>query len=86
MVVPPTLRALGNHIRGCEDLVSVLVEHEMVIAEMLPREMPMEVLGLDIEGEQICQQTGQGAGNVSRRLRAEVGRRVQRGVSERFGR
>jgi hypothetical protein len=45
--------ALGNLVGHGEDLVALLVEHEMIVAEMRSTHMPMEILGLEIERKHI---------------------------------
>src|ERR1700758_5022614 len=52
-----------DHIRHGEDLIAVLVEKKMVIAEMVSAHVPMKILGLQIEGEDIGQQMPQFARN-----------------------
>src|SRR5215210_1818682 len=38
--------ALGNGVRHREKLVALVIEHQMIVAEMRARHVPMEVLGL----------------------------------------
>ena len=42
---------LGHRIGDGEDLLGLLVEQQMVVAEMRPADVPVEVLGLEIERE-----------------------------------
>src|SRR5262245_23892279 len=43
----------GDRIRCFEDLRRLLIEQQMVVAEMRPGDMPMEILRLHIEGKDI---------------------------------
>jgi hypothetical protein len=40
--------ALGQLVRGLEDRFRPLVQHQVVVAEMPPADVPMEVLGLQV--------------------------------------
>ena len=70
--------ALGQLVGGGEDLLGLLVEQEMVVAEMRAADVPVEVLGLQIEGEGIGEQSVQGLGDGGDGLGGEVGRSVER--------
>ena len=50
----------GDGIRHVEELIALFVEHQMVIAEVWPGKMPVEILGFQIKGEYIGQQRIQG--------------------------
>jgi hypothetical protein len=75
-VVPPILRAgpLGDIVRHSEDLLSLLVQQEMVIAKVIPSHVPVEVLGLEIKCKYIRQQSPKRIGNLFNGLAAEAGR------------
>src|SRR3954469_13290235 len=45
--------ALGNGIGHGKKLVSLLIQEQMVIAEVRATHVPMEILGLEIEGEDV---------------------------------
>ena len=47
---------LGDRVGDAEDLVGLLVEDQMVVAEMRAADVPVEVLGLEIEGEDVGKQ------------------------------
>src|SRR5882757_6485599 len=51
--------ALGDWIGRREDLCALLVEKEVVVPEVRARHVPVEVLGLNIEGEHVGQYGGQ---------------------------
>src|SRR5262249_55978163 len=40
--------ALGDRVGGGEDLIALLIEQQMVIAEVWPGNVPMKVLGLQV--------------------------------------
>jgi hypothetical protein len=50
----------------------------MIIAEMRPADVPVEVLGLEIERKAVRQDRVHGLGNLAHRLVGQVGRGVQR--------
>ena len=56
---------LGDVVGDGEDLVGLLVEQQMVVAEMRPADMPVEILGLEIEREGVGQQGVERAGDVA---------------------
>jgi hypothetical protein len=51
---------LSNRIGGSENLLTLLVEKKMIVAEMRTGYMPMKVLGLDVKGEHVGQDARQG--------------------------
>ncbi len=42
---------LGQIVDRTENLVALFIEHQMIITEMPAADMPVEVLGLDVERE-----------------------------------
>ena len=75
-VVPPSLRtrsAIGS-VDGVE-LVGLLVEQQVVVAEMRPRDVPVEVLGLQVQREHVGEQ------QVQRRRRCPARRLARPGRS-----
>src|SRR5260370_38433189 len=60
-------------VRHSEDLLSVLVKQQMVIAEVRPAHVPVEVLGLEVEREYIRKQLAERIGDLSNRSAAEAG-------------
>ena len=70
--------ALGDVVGDGEDLVGLLVEEQVVVAEMRPAHVPMEILGLEVEREGVGEQRVERAGDVAAGIVAEIGRRVQR--------
>ena len=68
---------LGDVVGDGEDLVGLLVEHQVVVAEMRPADMPMEILGLEIEREHIGEQRVERAGDIAAGIVAEIGRCLQ---------
>jgi hypothetical protein len=69
---------LGDLVGDGEDLIALLVEQEVIIAEMRSAHMPMEVLGLEIEREHVGEQRIERSGDVAAGIVAEVGRRDER--------
>ena len=49
----------------------------MIVAEMRPADVPVEILGLEIERENVGQQGVERAGDVLDGVGAEIGRRLQ---------
>jgi hypothetical protein len=76
-VAPPILRALGDVVGHREDLLRLLVEQQVVIAEVWTRHVPVEVLGLQIEREGIGHQCPQRRGDVLDRIGTQFGRRLE---------
>ena len=64
----------GQRISGREDLVAVVVEHAMVVAEVRPRHVPVEVLGLGIEHEGVGHELVDRIGDRLPAVVAEVAR------------
>jgi len=77
----------GDHVGGGEDLVGLFVEQQMIVAEMRPADVPVEVLGLEIEREAVRQDGVERTGNVLTGVGAQIGRRLQarRAVVSRSG-
>ncbi len=63
---------LSDIVRHTEDLVSLLVQQKMIIAKVISRHVPVEVLGLDVKRKYICQQSAKGIGNLVNHLAAEA--------------
>ncbi len=51
--------ALGQWVGHGEDLIALLVEQQMVVAEVRTAHVPVEVLGLEVDGEGIGKQRGE---------------------------
>src|SRR5580698_807367 len=47
--------ALGNRIAHGEDLVALLIQQQVIVAEVRAAHVPMEILGLEVQGEDIGQ-------------------------------
>src|SRR5262245_47974989 len=71
--------ALGERVGGGEYLIAVLIEQQMVIAEVRPGNVPMKVLGLQIKREHVRQQPVERAGNVAHGVGFEVSGGFERG-------
>ena len=69
------IRTLGQHVGHSENLVAMLVEQQMIVAEMRAADVPMEILGFQIEGKGIRHQRVERAGDVLGGVGAEIGRR-----------
>ena len=66
--------ALGDIVGHGEDLLGLLVEEQMVIAEMASADVPVKVFGLHIERKDVRQQVTQDAGNLRDGIAAQVRR------------
>src|SRR5471032_1664274 len=69
--------ALCDRIRHGKDLARLLVEQQVIVAEMRPAHMPMEVLGLEIDREHIRQKWAQRSRYVTGRIGCEARRCAQ---------
>jgi len=67
---PDLAHTLGELVGGGEDLVALLIQHQMVVAEVRAGYMPVKVLGLEIEREHVRQQRRQCARDVTDRIEA----------------
>ena len=84
-VVPPILRTRSAmRIGHGEDLVGLLVQQQVVVAEVRAAHVPVEVLGLQVEREDVGEHGVHGAGDVLGRLGLEVGRSDQRSLLQAF--
>ena len=63
---------LRHRVGGGEDLVGLLVQQQVIVAEMRTGNVPVEVLRLDIKGEQVGAQRRQGLGNTLDRVGSEI--------------
>jgi phosphate transport system protein len=73
------LNTLGDGVGDCKDLRGMFVEHEVIVAKMRTAHVPVEVLGLQIEGEGIGQQGIEHAGKILDLFRIETVRNVDFG-------
>jgi hypothetical protein len=64
----------------------MLVEKEVVAAEMWAAHMPVEVLGLHVEREDVGQKRIERARDVAGSVGAKVGRRIEFDLAAFFGR
>src|SRR5258706_2105542 len=68
---------LRNRV-GCGiDLIGLLIEQQVIVAEVRPGDVPMGVLGLEIEREEIGEQRVERPRDISGRLRPKGGWRVR---------
>src|SRR3546814_18835013 len=70
---------------GREDLRGLGVEHQVIIVEMRAGDMPVEILGLEIERERIGEDAVQRFGDCLGGVGLEIGRRLQRSEERRVG-
>ena len=78
-------RALGQDVDAGLQLVALLVEQEVVVAEMRAADVPVEVLGLDVERERVGDQRIERRRYLTHRLGRQIGRGVEpRGRGTRF--
>jgi hypothetical protein len=65
-------------IGGGEDLVGLLVQHQMIVAKVRARHVPVEVLGLQVERQHVRQEDVERTGDVAHRIGLEIGAGLQR--------
>ena len=65
--------ALGNVVGHFENLAGLLIEQQMIVAEMRPAHVPMKILSLEIQRVKIREQRVLGAGDVARRFGRKSG-------------
>ena len=69
---------LGKHVNRRKDVVRLLVQHQVIVAEVRRCQMPVEVLGLDIQSEVVRNDRIHGVRNGLRFFGGQVGRGCQR--------
>ena len=69
--------ALGDLVGDGENLLALLVEQQMIVAEMRAADMPMEVLGLEIERENVGEDLVELGGQFPDGSRWKIGRRIK---------
>src|SRR5258708_33280918 len=74
---------LGDVVGGRENLLGLLVEEEMIVAEVGARYMPMEILGLQVKRKHVGEQNIERAGDLRHGVGAQVGRRIERSEPQR---
>src|SRR5882724_2762051 len=72
--------ALGDAVGGREDLIGLLIQQEVVVAEVRAGHVPMEVFRFQVQGEQVRQQHVERSRNSARRLRTQIRWGVKRNV------
>ena len=60
---------LGDRIGHREELVGLFIQEQVIVAEMRPAHVPVKVLGLQVESENVCRDGIQRSSNVFRRRR-----------------
>src|SRR5262249_15590345 len=65
--------ALRNRIGHRKDLFCLLVEQQVVVAEMRSAHVPVKVLGLDVEREHVRERAVQRRGEITHRVRLQAG-------------
>ena len=73
-VEPPILRALGDIVGHRKDLASLLIQQQMVIAEVRAADVPMETLRFDVQTKDVGKKYPQRAGNLGGGLAAQIER------------
>ncbi len=69
--------ALRDRVGHRVNLVGLLIEQQVVVAEVRSAHVPMKILGLHVQREYVGQDCVQASGYVLRRLLAEIGGRDQ---------
>jgi hypothetical protein len=70
---------LGQLVGGGENRVGLLVEHQMIVAEMPAADVPVEILGFHIQREGVRQQHIERRRNFVYRGLRQIGRGVEIG-------
>src|ERR1700730_8715107 len=68
----------GDVVRCGEKLIALLIQQQMEVAKVRPRNMPMEVLGLQIKGKHVRKRDVERTSNVSNRIWNRIRRRRER--------
>ena len=76
---------LGDPVGHGEQLPALVIEQQVIVAKVRTRDVPVEVLGLEIEGEHVGEQAVERARDVADGLRGQTGRGVQRRRTARLG-
>ena len=66
--------ALGDHVDHRVQFGRLLVEHQVIVAEVRARHVPVEILGLPVESGHVGQEYVQPARQVPRGIGAEIRR------------
>jgi hypothetical protein len=72
---------LGQDVDAALQLVALLVEQQVVVAEVRAADVPMEVLGLHIERERVGHECVERGRNLADRFGRQIGRGVEPGRS-----
>ena len=70
--------AFRDKVRRRVELVGLLIEKQVIVAEVRSLDMPMEVLRLEIQREEIGKERIECAGDIQVRLRSQARRGAQR--------
>ena len=73
--------ALGDRVGHGEELLGLFVEQQVVVAKVRATHVPVKVLGLQVQREDIGQDCIRGAGEISRGTSLQIGRRGKRRVT-----
>jgi hypothetical protein len=65
--------AFGNLVGDGVELVGVIIEQEVVVAEVGAGHVPVEVFGFEIDGEDIGEESVEGSGDVCDGFGSDVG-------------
>jgi len=55
----------------------LLVEQQMIIAEVRPADVPVKILGLEVERKRVGRDLVQLGGKLAHRIVGQIGRRIQ---------
>src|SRR5262252_9210035 len=77
--------ALGDGVGGRENLLALLVEEEMIVAEVRAGYVPMEILGLQVKRKHVGEHDIERAGDLRHGVGAQIGRRIERSDPQRGG-
>jgi len=76
--LPLRIKGLNRRSTQRGTKIAVIVEQKVVIPEVRPAHVPMEVLGFEVEGKYIRKQGVQGSGDIGDGRWSDIGRPLQR--------
>src|SRR5215469_18381767 len=69
--------SFGNVVCHCEYLLNLFIKQQMIATKMWATDMPVEILRLDVNSENICEEDVELRSEVPHVLRAQIRRRSQ---------
>jgi hypothetical protein len=73
-------RPLGDVVGHGEDLFSLLVQEQMIVAKMAAAHMPVEILRLQVKRKHVGKEAPKFLGYLCHSISAKIGRRFESGL------